>query len=255
MNIFHAIILGIVEGITEFLPISSTGHLILTSHLLKIPSSEFLKTFEIAIQLGAICAVIFLYWRRLLTDFTLLKKLFVAFLPAVVVGFAAYPFVKSVLLDSEHTVLVALFLGGVALFAFEKWHHGRAGNTTLESMSYKQALGVGVAQSVAIIPGVSRAAATVLGGLLAGLDRKSIVEFSFLLAIPTMAAATVLDLWESGGSYSSSDYGLLAVGFAVAFVTALLAVKWLLKYIQSHNFISFGIYRVVIAVLFWLILL
>lgn len=255
MNILQAIILGIVEGITEFLPISSTGHLILTAHILKIPSSEFLKTFEIAIQLGAICAVILLYWRRLVTDLSLIKKLIVAFIPAVVIGAAAYPFVKSVLLDSEHTVLMALFLGGVALFAFEKWHHGRAGNTTLDNMSYKQALGVGFAQSVAIIPGVSRSAATILGGLLAGLDRKSIVEFSFLLAIPTMAAATVLDLAESGSSYTSQEYGVLTIGFVVAFITALFAVKWLLRYIQSHNFISFGVYRIVIAVLFWLLLL
>ena len=255
MNILHAIILGVVEGITEFLPISSTGHLILAAHILEIPSSEFLKTFEIAIQLGAIGAVDLLYWRRLIADFSLIKKLIVAFLPAVVIGAAAYPFVKSVLLDSEHTVLMALFLGGVALFVFEKWHHGRTGNTTLDAMSYKQALGVGLAQSIAIIPGVSRAAATILGGLLVGLDRKSIVEFSFLLAIPTMAAATALDLAESGTSYTGQEYGVLAVGFAVAFITALLAVKWLLKYIQSHIFISFGIYRVIIAVLFWLLLL
>jgi undecaprenyl-diphosphatase len=255
MNILHAIILGIVEGITEFLPISSTGHLILAAHVLNIPSSEFLKTFEIAIQLGAICAVILLYWRRLITDFSLIKRLIVAFMPTVVIGLAAYPFVKSVLLDSEHTVLLALFFGGVALFAFEKWHHGRAGNTTLGNMNYKQALGIGLAQSVAIIPGISRAAATILGGLLAGLDRKSIVEFSFLLAIPTMIAATVLDLSGSGSSYTSQEYGLLAVGFVVAFITAVVAVKWLLKYIQSHNFISFGIYRVVLAVLFWLLLL
>lgn len=255
MNIFHAIILGIVEGITEFLPISSTGHLILAAHVLKIPASEFLKTFEIAIQLGAICAIILLYWRRLLADFSLLKKLAVAFVPAVAIGLAAYSFVKDVLLESEHTVLMALFLGGVALFAFEKWHGGRAGNTNLDNMSYKQALVVGLAQSAALVPGVSRAAATILGGLFAGLDRKSIVEFSFLLAVPTMIAATGLDLFESGTSYTTNEFGLLGVGFVVAFITALLAVKWLLKYVQSHNFISFGIYRIVVAVLFWLVLL
>jgi undecaprenyl-diphosphatase len=125
MNILHAIILGIIEGITEFLPVSSTGHLILAAHVLKLPSTDFLKTFEIAIQLGAILAIITLYWRRLTTDFLLIKKIAVAFIPTVIVGFVAYPFVKSVLLDSEHTVLLALFFGGVALFAFEKWHQVR----------------------------------------------------------------------------------------------------------------------------------
>lgn len=255
MNFFEAIILGIVEGITEFLPISSTGHLILSSYVLGLDETDFVKTFQVVIQLGAILAVVALYWRRvLLGDKNLLKKLLVALLPAVVVGFGAYSFIKDVLFESQTVVLWALFLGGVVIFAFEKWHGDRQGEYNLENMTYKQALGIGLAQSVAVIPGVSRAAATIMGGLVAGLDRKSIVEFSFLLAIPTMAGATVLDLSQSAGSISGSEYSVLAVGFVVSFVVALLAVKWLLKYIQTHNFIAFGIYRIALAFFFWLLL-
>lgn len=255
MNFLEAIILGIVEGITEFLPISSTGHLILTAHLLRLAETDFVKTFQIVIQLGAILAVVALYWRRvILGDKGLIKKLLVALLPAVVVGVVAYPFIKDVLLGSQTVVLWALFLGGVLIYFFEKWHGDKQGSYTLETMTYKQALGIGLAQSVAVVPGVSRAAATIMGGLFAGLDRKSIVEFSFLLAIPTMAGATVLDLSQSAASISAQEYGVLGVGFVVSFVVAWLSVKWLLKYIQTHNFMAFGIYRIALAFLFWLLL-
>ena len=255
MNFIHVLILGIIEGITEFLPISSTGHLILASHLLKLEQTEFLKTFEIVIQLGAITAVVFLYWQRVLTNFELIKKILVAFIPTAIIGFFVYPFVKSVLLESQHIVVWALFLGGVGIYLFEKWYDDKPTGQTLEQMTYKQALVIGLAQSVAIVPGVSRAAATIIGGLFAGLDRKSIVEFSFLLAIPTMVGASGLDLIKSGSSITSQEYGMLGVGFVVALITAILAVKWLLKYIQSHNFVSFGIYRIILAVLFLILIL
>lgn len=254
MNFFHVLILSVLEGITEFLPISSTGHLILAAHALKIPQTEFLKTFEIVIQLGAIGAIVLLYAKRVFASLELFKKLIVAFLPTVVIGFAAYPYVKSVLLENEQVVLCALFLGGVAIYAFEKWFNEKPGADTLDSMSYKQALIIGLAQSVAIIPGVSRAASTILGGLFAGLDRKSIVEFSFLLAIPTMVAASGLDLIKSGSTITNQEFGFLGVGFVVALITALIAVKWLLKYIQNHNFIAFGIYRIALALLFFLLM-
>jgi undecaprenyl-diphosphatase len=255
MNFIEAAILGVVEGITEFLPISSTGHLILTSYLLGLDETDFVKTFQVVIQLGAILAVVALYWRRvLLGDKNLLKKLLVALLPAVAVGFGAYSFIKDVLFESQIVVLWALFLGGVFIFVFEKWHGNKEGVSNLENMTYKQALGIGLAQSVAVIPGVSRAAATIMGGLFAGLDRKSIVEFSFLLAIPTMAGATILDLSQTASVITGAEYSVLAVGFVVSFVVAWLAVKWLLKYIQTHNFIAFGIYRIALAFIFWLLL-
>lgn len=262
MNILHAIILGIIEGVTEFLPISSTGHLILASYVLKLAESDFLKSFEIFIQLGAILAVVVLYWKRILTNFSLMKKLIVAFLPVVVVGLTLYKIVKDYLLGSTQVVLWTLFAGGVIIWAYEKWRaqdsEGSGDKnlkTTLENMTYKQALGIGVAQSVAVVPGVSRAAATILGGLILGVDRKSIVEFSFMLAIPTMAAATGLDLIKSSGSFSSNEWMLLAVGFIISFITAIFAVKWLVRFIQNHDFTGFGIYRIALAVLFWLALI
>lgn len=259
MNILHAVILGIVEGITEFLPISSTGHLILTSYLLKLAESDFLKTFEIFIQLGAILAVVILYWKRILTNFGLMKKIFVAFLPTAIVGLTIYKFIKDYLLGSTQIVLWALFAGGVLIWAFEKWHaqdtEKAKPKSNLENMTYKQAVGIGLAQSVSVIPGVSRAAATIMGGLFAGMDRKSIVEFSFMLAIPTMAAASGLDLLKSGSDFTRQEWMILAVGFIVSFITAVLAVKWLVKFIQNHDFTGFGIYRIALAVLFWLALI
>jgi undecaprenyl-diphosphatase len=255
MNAIEAIILGIIEGITEFLPISSTGHLILASSVLGIEESEFLKTFEIFIQLGAICSVVFVYWKQIIKNAELAKKIGAAFLPTAVIGVAAYPFVKGYLLGNQAVVLWSLFLGGIAIYLFEKNFRQKKSALTLDNMTYKQAVGIGLAQSVAIIPGVSRAAATILGGMFAGMDRRNVVEFSFLLAIPTMAAASGLDLVRSAGSFDSGQFWILAIGFIVSFITATLAVKWLLKYIETNDFTSFGIYRVALSVIFWLLLL
>lgn len=255
MNFFHAIILGIVEGVTEFLPISSTGHLILTSKLLQLPTTEFLKSFEIAIQLGAILAVVVLYWKFFFVKLEVLKKIIVAFLPTAALGLIFYKVVKEFLLGSENVVLWALFLGGVFLIIFE-WKYNEKPNAVeeVEKISWRQAILIGVFQSAAIIPGVSRAAATIIGGLFLGLKRKTIVEFSFLLAVPTMIAATGLDLLKTGGSFNAGEFGLLAIGFIFSFVTALAAIKFLLNFIKNHSFISFGVYRVVLAVLFWFLL-
>lgn len=255
MNFFHAIILGIVEGVTEFLPISSTGHLILTSKLLQLPTTEFLKSFEIAIQLGAILAVVVLYWKFFFVKLEVLKKIIVAFLPTATLGLIFYKVVKEFLLGSEEIVLWALFLGGIFLIIFE-WKYNEKPDAVeeVEKISWRQAILIGVFQSAAIIPGVSRAAATIIGGLFLGLKRKTIVEFSFLLAVPTMIAATGLDLLKSGGSFNAGEFGLLAIGFIFSFVTALAAIKFLLNFIKNHSFISFGIYRVVLAVLFWFLL-
>ncbi len=256
MNLFHAIVLGIIEGITEFLPISSTGHLILTSKILQLPSTEFLKSFEIAIQLGAILAVVILYWQSFFLKIEVLKKVIIAFIPAAVLGFIFYKFIKQFLLGSEQIVLWTLFLGGVFLIIFEFFYKEKVG--TLESVaaiSWQQAFIIGLFQSIAMIPGVSRAAATIIGGLILGLKRKTIVEFSFLLAVPTMAAATGLDLMKSGGSFTVNQFGVLAFGFIFSFFTAILAIKFLLGFIKNRSFISFGIYRVILALMFWLIIL
>ena len=246
MNIIQAIILSIVEGVTEYLPVSSTGHLILASNLLHMPQTNFVKSFEIAIQLGAILAVVGLYWQKLLnTKFW--PQLIAGFLPAAVVGLAAYPFIKQSLIGNTNVILWSLFLGGLVLLFVDKLPP-RRGALTIQS-----ALIIGLFQSISIIPGVSRAAATIIGGLLVGLDRKSAVEFSFLLAVPTMFAATGLDLVKSGWAFSGSEWLLLGVGFVGSLITAWLSVKFFIAFIKSHNFFWFGLYRVGMAAIFFLI--
>ena len=254
MNIFHVLIFGIVEGITEFLPISSTGHLMLTAKLLALAQTEFQKSFEIAIQLGAILAVIVLYWKTLLHGLDIWKRVLAAFLPTVCIGLLFYKVVKHFLLANNGVVLWSLFIGGILLIVFEIFYREKADAVdAIPLISYKQSLCIGLFQSVAIIPGVSRAAATIIGGLALGLKRKTIVEFSFFLAIPTMMAATALDLMHSAGTFSSREFFLLATGFLVSFLVATIAVKFLLVFIKRHNFILFGVYRILIAIFFWLV--
>jgi undecaprenyl-diphosphatase len=257
MTIFQTIVLGIVEGITEFLPISSTGHLILAGNILEIPDSNFLKSFEIIIQFGAILAVVVLYWKKIWSSLEDWKKIFTAFLPTAIVGFLGYKILKTYLLSNDMIVVWALALGGVALIAFEIWYK-KYGNPTvkeLKDISYKKSFFTGVWQSLAIIPGVSRSGATIVGGMLMGISREAIVEFSFLLAIPTMAAATGYDFIKSAHSFSFSQMHYLALGFMVSFLVALVAVKWFLSYIKNHTFTWFGVYRIVIALLFWLLVI
>ncbi len=255
-NAVHAVILGAVEGITEFLPISSTGHMILASDALRIPPTEFLKSFEIIIQLGAILAVFLLYWKKLLLNAKIFKRVAIAFIPTAILGLALYSVVKTYLLGSASVVLWALGVGGVLLIIFEYFHKEKFSSATtiaeLESLSYPRAFFIGAFQSIAIIPGVSRAAATIVGGLVLGLSRAAIVEFSFMLAVPTMAAATLLDLYKTGFSFNPDEGILLSIGFVTAFVFALLAVKFLLRFIKRHTFTPFGVYRIIIALAFFL---
>lgn len=255
MTFLDAVILGAVEGITEFLPISSTGHLILASHLLSLPSSSFLTSFVIAIQLGAIGAVVVLYWRSFL-NLEILKRLLTGFVPTAVIGLSLYSLVKHVLLGNELVVVIALAVGGGALIIFEFFHKESSeavgGVTTI---TYKQAFLIGIAQSVAIIPGVSRSAATIVGGLMLGIRRTTIVEFSFLLAVPTMGAAVALDVLKNYQTFTLQNASTIGVGFTAAFIVALIAIKFLLRFVRSSTFIPFGIYRIVIAGLFfWLVL-
>ncbi len=255
MTFFDAVILGVVEGLTEFLPVSSTGHLILTGELLGLPSTEFLKSFDIAIQLGAICAVIASYVRSFF-DIEIVKRIAVGFIPTGVIGFLAYPFIKDYLFESPQLVLAALALGGVALILFELWHReDESASPSIAEISYKQAFAVGLFQSMAMVPGVSRSAATILGGLLVGIKRTTIVEYSFLLAVPTMATATGYDMLKSSSSFVRDDFGMLAVGFITSFIVAALAIRFLLAYIRTHTFISFGVYRILIAALFFFVVL
>ena len=257
MDILTAAILGIVEGISEFLPISSTGHLILTSQLLGLKHTDFLKSFEIAIQVGAIMSVVVMYWRDLLVNLEVMKRIILAFIPTGVIGLTVYKVIKTYLLGSPHIVLWSLAIGGVVLIAFEYWHREKDDAVSRpEDITYKQAFIIGLFQSIAMIPGVSRSASTIIGGLVLGLQRKTIVEFSFLLAVPTMAAATGYDLLKSGANFLTDLDQLLflAVGFIMSYIVATLSIRFLIKYIQTHTFIPFGIYRIVF-VLIWVLFL
>ncbi|MDD5750365.1 MAG: undecaprenyl-diphosphatase UppP [Candidatus Pacebacteria bacterium] len=256
MNYLQSVIMGIVEGFTEFLPVSSTAHLILSAKVLRIAQSDFVKSFEIVIQLGAILAVVWLYWKKLFADKEAIKRIAVAFAPTAVLGFLLYKIFKSFLMENVLLITGALVAGGVFLVVFELLHKERPGAVEeIGKISYKQSFVIGVCQSVAIVPGVSRSAATILGGIALGLKRKTIVEFSFLLAVPTMIAATAYDLLKSGVSFQAGEVGVLAVGFIVSFLVAVLAVKLLLGYVQKNNFIWFGVYRVVIGLLFILLMI
>ena len=256
MNFFQAIILSIVEGISEFLPISSTGHLILTSNILNITQTSFVKDFEIIIQLGAILAIVFLYWDSLFKSTILWKKVLTAFIPTGIIGFILFKFIKSFLLGNLYITLISLFLGVILLIILEliykeKEHHV----DKIEDISYKNAFLIGVFQSIAVIPGVSRSAATIIPALFLGTKRKAAAEFSFLLAVPTMLAATGLNLIKSNFSYSFNEWLIILAGFIGAFITAFIVVKWFLKYIQTHTLIPFGIYRIVAAILFYLVII
>lgn len=262
MDIMDAIILGVIEGITEFLPVSSTGHLILFGNVLLENQSLFTKSFDIIIQLGAILAVVAIYWHKLF-DKELIKRLAVAFIPTAVIGLAFYRIVKEYLLGSVSVVLWALFIGGVALIVFEIFYKKKKDSQSLPTLpedmevsniGYKKAFIIGIFQSIAIIPGISRSAATIVGGLLFGLSRKTIVEFSFLLAVPTMMAAGGFDFVKNYSEFSADNIAVLVVGFIVSFLVAFVSIKFLLKFIQKHDFISFGIYRILVSAFFFFII-
>lgn len=255
MDLLSAVILGIVEGVSEFLPISSTGHMILASELLGLHHTEFVKSFEISIQLGAILSVVALYWRSLLIDIEVIKRLVAAFIPTGLLGFLLYKPVKQHLLGSTEVVLWSLLIGGALLIVFELMHReDRENVSAVAELSYNNAILIGVFQAVAMVPGVSRSASTIIGGLLLGIKRKTIVEFSFLLAVPTMSAATVYDLYKCGSQISLDQIGIMLVGFVVSFVVALLSIKFLLRFIKTHTFIPFGIYRIGFAVAWFLLI-
>lgn len=254
MNYFQAVALAVVEGLTEFLPVSSTGHLVLASDLLKIPQTEFVKSFEIIIQLGAILAVVVLYWRKLFANLSTWKQLSAAFFPTAILGFVFYRTIKDVLLGNLIVTLTALLVGGVILIVLEKLHSRKPAPMIIstDQLSVKQSLLIGIAQSLSMIPGVSRAAATIAGGMLVGADRKTAVEFSFLLAVPTMAAATGLEVIKSNFAFSGQELGVLSLGFVGSFVVALLVVKYFLIFAGRYSLVLFGAYRIFLALLFWL---
>ncbi|MGE0267015.1 MAG: undecaprenyl-diphosphate phosphatase [Candidatus Omnitrophota bacterium] len=250
MNIIDIIILGIVEGITEFLPVSSTGHLILTAKYLGYTQTGFLKSFEIFIQLGAILAVVVLYGRTLLRKKEVWTRIMAAFVPTAVIGFLLYKLVKNYLFESHMLIAWSLFWGGLVIIIFDLFHKDKKSRIEdIEQIPYKTAVIIGLFQTIAIIPGVSRSAASIIGGLTMGIKRKTVVEFSFLLAVPTILAATCYDLLKSSGDINPDQFGYFALGFLVSFVVALFSIKFLLQFIKRFNFIPFGIYRILLFAL------
>jgi len=250
MHLFHVLILGLVEGLTEFLPVSSTGHLILSAWLMGLENTEFLKSFEVAIQLGAILAVVFIYFQRLIQGLAIYRRLMVAFLPTAIVGFGMYPIIKKYLF-SPVVVSVSLILGGVVLIVLDKWVESReASFTEIEAMPLKNAFWIGLIQCLAMVPGMSRSGSTIMGSLLNGCDKKQAMEFSFLLAIPTMLAATAYDLYKTAHGFSSQEFVWLGLGSLVAFVSAWLAVKAFLQLVMRYGFKGFGYYRILAGTVF-----
>ncbi len=250
MEIFEAIILAIIEGLTEFLPVSSTGHMILASSVMKIHDDEFVKTFEIVIQLGAIFAIAIMYIKRFLQGISIYLKLMVAFLPTAIVGFLAYGFIKTYLFNPV-VVSISLIVGGVVLIWIDKKVVSKATEVDdLKDIPYKNAFYIGLMQCLSMIPGTSRAAATIIGGVFNKLNKKQATEFSFLLAVPTMFAATGYDLLKSPIQLDQQKIILLILGLVFAYVSAWIAVKIFLKLVENYGFTYFGYYRIVIGVIF-----
>jgi len=249
MNIIEAVIIAIVEGVTEFLPISSTGHMIITSSLLHIGKDEFTKLFEVAIQLGAILAVVVLYWKKFF-DFKRWQfylKLIVAVIPALLLGFLFSDKI-DMLLESPVTVAISLLVGGIVLLFIDKVFTIHTIDKE-ENIPYPRAFMIGVWQCIAMIPGVSRSASTIIGGMQQKLTRKLAAEFSFFLAVPTMCAATGYKLLKGYKIIHSEQIKLLLVGNIVAFIVAMIAIKFFIEYLQKHGFKLFGYYRIIAGVI------
>lgn len=249
MNLFESIIIAIVEGITEYLPVSSTGHMIITSSLLGIHKDEFTKLYEVAIQLGAILAVVVLYWRKFF-DFSKWQfyvKLIVAVIPAIIFGKLFSDAIDS-MLESPTTVAISLLVGGIILLFIDKVFKNPVIEKE-EQISYKKAFFIGVWQCLAMIPGVSRSASSIIGGMQQKLTRKLAAEFSFYLAVPTMCAATGYKLMQGYKTFTADHIQLLVVGNLVAFIVAIIAIKFFIGFLQKHGFRLFGWYRIIAGII------
>lgn len=254
-NIVMAAVIGVIEGLTEFLPVSSTGHMLLAEHFLGVKNQG--DVFEIVIQFGAILAVVVLYFARLWRVALALPKsqqarhfalsVLVAFLPAAIIGAALHGFIKRVLFASPALIAWSLLIGGIAILVIERLPK-RQKVIDAEAMPYKTAVGIGLCQCIAMIPGVSRSGATILGAMLLGVERKAAAEFSFFLSIPTMFGATVYDLYKNRADLAGGDMLLIVIGFVIAFFSALLVVRGFIAFITRHGFIPFAWYRIVLGI-------
>lgn len=248
MTVFQAIIIAIVEGITEFLPVSSTGHMIITTSIMGISHAEFTKLFTIAIQFGTILSVLVLYWKKFFQSINFYLKLFVGFIPAAVFGILLSDWIDS-LLENVIVVAVMLLLGGIVFILIDKWL-SKSEQKEEENLSFPKVFKIGLFQCIAMIPGVSRSAATIIGGVTQGLSKKQAAEFSFFLAVPTMFAATckkMLDYYQSGISFGAEEWKLLAIGNLVGFIVAIIAIKSFINFITKNGFKVFGYYRIIVG--------
>ena len=250
MNLFETIIIAIVEGLTEFLPVSSTGHMIITQGILGVKSTEFVKLFTICIQFGAILSVLVLYWKRFFQTMNFYYKLFVAFIPAAIIGFLAGDFIDS-MLESVLVVAIMLIIGGVFMLFCDKWFNNPQENQTI---TYKKGFIIGLFQCIAMIPGVSRSMATIVGGMTQKLTRKTAAEFSFFLAVPTMLAASGYKLLKAiitpeGQQLLMDNMPTLIIGNVVAFIVAMLAIKFFINFLTKYGFKAFGYYRIIVGVI------
>lgn len=244
MNYFEAVFLAVVEGLTEFLPVSSTGHMIITSSFFGIAEEAFTKLFTIVIQLGTILSVIVLYWRRFLQGMDFYYKLFVAFLPAVVLGLLLSDLIDE-LLESPLVVAVSLIIGGFILLKVDDWFKP---SEETEKITYSKALKIGFFQTLAMVPGVSRSGASIVGGMSQKLTRTTAAEFSFFLAVPTMLGATLkktYDYYQAGLELSSQQINLLIIGNIVGFLVAIIAIKTFIDFLSKNGFKLFGYYRII----------
>lgn len=252
MSIIQAIILAIIEGLTEFLPVSSTGHMIIGSSLMGIASHPFVKVFTVAIQFGAILSVVVLYWRRFFQNFRFYIRLFVAFLPAAVFGLLLKKHIDR-LLENITVVAIALIAGGIVFLFIDRFfaRQAKTGLSSDDDISLPQAFRIGMFQVISMIPGVSRSAATIIGGVTQGLTPVAAAEFSFFLAVPTMFAATCKSIWdyidEEGGTFSGNELVLLGIGNVVAFVVAMVAIRTFMQFLHRYGFKVFGYYRIVMG--------
>ncbi len=251
MDILQAIVIAIVEGITEFLPISSTGHMIIAGKLLNIESSDFVKMFTVCIQFGAILSVIVLYWKKFVQSIDFYFKLFIAFLPAAIFGLLFKKYI-DLLLDSALVVAISLIIGGIFFVFVDKLFKDES---TSQEVTYPKALVIGMFQVISMIPGVSRSAATIIGGLSQKLNRKNAAEFSFFLAVPTMFAASVLKIFDFFKQINAENVQILLIGNVVAFIVALLAIKGFITYLVKHGFKMFGYYRIIIGLIILLLII
>lgn len=264
MSIIEAIIIAIVEGLTEFLPVSSTGHMIITQGILGIKSDDFVKAFTIIIQFGAILSVLVLYWKRFFQSFSFYLKLLAGFIPAAVLGLLFSDYIDS-FLENVYVVAVMLVLGGIVMLFVDKWFNNPDPKVNEKEISYKNAFIIGLFQCVAMIPGVSRSMATIVGGMTRKLTRQNAAEFSFFLAVPTMAAATGYKVYKlvkvpDGGLFDFDftvlvdNMAVLIVGNVVAFVVAMLAIKFFISFITKYGFKLFGWYRIIVGLLILILL-